>query len=89
MEEKIRCQSCGMPLGNGFYGKNADGSENQDYCSLCYQNGQFTQPVITLEQMINRSIENMTRDLHFPYEKARELATGVIPTLKRWSMSPH
>lgn len=37
------CQSCGMlmkqdPQGGGT---NADGSTNMNYCSYCYQNGDF------------------------------------------------
>ena len=38
------CQSCGMPMRkdpeNG--GTNTDGSKNLEYCSYCYQNGEFT-----------------------------------------------
>ncbi len=38
------CESCGMPMSkdpNGG-GTNADGSKNEQYCSYCYQNGDFT-----------------------------------------------
>ena len=43
MEEKY-CQSCGMPMGNTgeFYGTNADGSKNTEYCSYCFDSGKFT-----------------------------------------------
>lgn len=38
------CQSCGMPLSKDPKGggTNADGTLNTDYCSYCYQNGEFT-----------------------------------------------
>lgn len=38
------CQSCGMPLKNDTKGgsTNADGTKNQNYCSYCYQSGDFT-----------------------------------------------
>lgn len=41
-----QCQSCGMPLKNDPQGggTNADGSKNTEYCSYCYQQGQFTHP---------------------------------------------
>ena len=38
------CQSCGMPLKKDpmHGGTNSDGSQNEMYCSYCYQNGAFT-----------------------------------------------
>lgn len=87
MEEKIRCQSCGMPLSEDFgnLGTEQDGSSNSEYCSFCYQNGGFTNPDQTLEEMIQSSIENMTSsDLKMPVEKATDLANSFIPTLGRW-----
>lgn len=38
------CQSCGMPMSKDPKGggTNADGTLNTDYCSYCYQNGEFT-----------------------------------------------
>ena len=32
-------------------GSNADGSRSTIYCSHCYENGEFLQPNITVEQM--------------------------------------
>jgi len=88
MDEKIRCQSCGQPLARPIdHGTNADGSLNNEYCHYCYQNGQFTQPDMTVEKMMALSIENMTRDLMFPPEKAQALANSYIPNLKRWKKS--
>ena len=86
MEQKIRCQSCGMPLSEDFgnLGTNADGSNTLDFCSICFQNGNFTNPTQTLEEMISSSIENMTSEIGMPLDKATELANSFIPTLKRW-----
>ena len=86
MEEKIRCQSCGMPLSEEFgnLGTNADGSRTWEYCCICFQKGEFTNLNQTLEEMIQSSIENMTADVGFSLEKATELANSFIPTLKRW-----
>jgi hypothetical protein len=86
MDDKTRCQSCGMPLSAEFgnHGTNADGSTNQEYCSICFQNGEFTNPNQTLFEMIQSSIENMTADLNMPKDAAAELANSFIPTLKRW-----
>ena len=40
-----------MPLTDTNKGTNSDGSLNNEYCSYCYQKGQFTQD-FTLNQMI-------------------------------------
>ncbi|HXG85402.1 MAG TPA: zinc ribbon domain-containing protein [Pyrinomonadaceae bacterium] len=86
MDDKMRCQSCGMPLSAEFgnHGTNADGSANQKYCSICYKDGAFNNPNQTLPEMIQSSIENMTADLNMPKNAASELANSFIPTLKRW-----
>ena len=86
MEDKIRCQSCGMPLSETFgnLGTNQDGSNDFEFCKFCFADGQFTNPNQTLEEMIQSSIENMTADLNMPIERATELANSFIPTLRRW-----
>ena len=83
-EKEIRCQSCGMPLGEGAFGTNADGTPNNDYCKLCYANGAFAEPTLTMDQMIKKSVRHMMTALKFEEERAEVLANAVIPTLKRW-----
>ncbi|EGJ26394.1 zinc ribbon domain-containing protein [Streptococcus porcinus] len=49
------CQSCAMPLmpkKRDLRGHNADATKSDEYCYLCYLNGQFTEPHITFEQMV-------------------------------------
>ena len=84
MDEKVRCQSCGMPLGIGFYGTEVDGSVSTEYCKLCYEAGSFREPNLQLSEMMGRSVANMVDDLGFDRQKAENLASTVIPTLKRW-----
>ena len=86
MDDKIRCQSCGMPLSDQFanFGTEGDGSKNSEYCVFCFKEGAFTNPDQTLQEMIQSSIENMTSDLGMPEDKAAELANSVIPNLGRW-----
>ena len=79
------CQSCGIPLGRTEdQGTNADGSKNREYCFYCFENGAFTDPDMTMEQMISKvvgflsGIDNMTE------EKAKVIANTFIPPLKRW-----
>jgi len=89
MENKTRCQSCGMPISreSGNLGTNADDSPVAEFCIFCFANGDFTNPHQTLEEMIESSVKNMTSDLQMPVEQATELANSFIPELKRWQKS--
>lgn len=73
-----------MPLAEGLYGLNKDGSANGDYCKMCFSNGTFTEMKLTLEQMLDRSVAYMISEMKFSPERAREFAHTVIPDLKRW-----
>jgi hypothetical protein len=86
MDNKNRCQSCGMPLSETFgnLGTNKDNTNTLEYCNICFKNGDFTNLNQTLDEMIQSSIENMTREQNMPTERATELANSFIPTLKRW-----
>ena len=81
------CQSCGMPLSKdeGHGGTEADGSKSVDYCSKCYQNGQFTDPNITLDQMKEKVMGKM-KEMHFPRFMAKWF-TKDMANLKRWKQA--
>ena len=79
------CQSCGMAMENEeVLGTNADGSKNKDYCQYCYKNGEFLDPNITLEEMIDLTAGFMAKELNIPENQAKEMAKKSIPQLKRW-----
>lgn len=79
------CQSCGMPLQTeADFGTNADGSKNAEYCHFCYQNGEFTDPAITMKEMIAKVAGLMVELQHMPREHAQGLSNTFIPQLKRW-----
>jgi len=85
MEIKVRCQSCGMPLGApGFYGMNLDGTENIEYCKFCYTNGEYTNPDQTMDEMIESSIKFMTENLKMDAEESKKMSHNIIPSLRRW-----
>ncbi|MDR0311088.1 MAG: zinc ribbon domain-containing protein [Acidobacteriota bacterium] len=85
MQEKF-CESCGMPMGEtaDMYGTEANGSKSADYCKYCYDNGAFTNPNSTLEEMIESVTAIMVKDYGFSLEDAKEQCNGGIPNLKRW-----
>lgn len=85
MEKYKNCQSCGMPMKhdakNG--GTKLDGTKHQKYCSACYQNGLFTQPNITVEDMQNLVKENL-KEMGYPRLLIKYFARG-ISKLERWN----
>lgn len=87
MDDKIRCQSCGMPLSDEFnnYGTDADGSPVSDYCMFCYADGGFANPTQTVDEMVQSSINFMSKEFKMPVEQATQISNDVIRKLKRWN----
>lgn len=75
-----------MPLSVEFvnFGTEADGSASEMYCSICFEDGGFTMPELTVEDMIQLSIDQMTSELAIERDAAERLARGTIPGLRRW-----
>ena len=79
------CQSCSMPLSKPEdFGTSAQGFRQNDYCHFCYENGAFTQPDSTLEQMIEFSVKPTAAATGMSEEAARDLLEETLPRLKRW-----
>lgn len=80
------CQSCGMPMENpDCFGTNVDRTQNNDYCCHCFYNGEFTDPSITMEEMIDLMTSIMVDKAKMPEEPAKQISESLIPTLKRWN----
>lgn len=79
------CQSCSMPLKKDKKGggTNTDGTKSRVYCSLCYENGKFTRPDMTVQQM-QELVKEKLKEFGFPQFLA-SLFTKGIPKLKRWA----
>jgi hypothetical protein len=86
MEGKMKiCQSCGMPMSTEtLYGKNTDGSMNEDYCTYCYPEGSFNNPSETLQEMIESCIPFMMKE-GYSESDARDYLVKNLTGLKRWS----
>lgn len=87
METREFCQCCGMPLDDPKdRGTEADGSPSRDYCRYCYQNGAFTAPDATVEDMIAFNLKFNAENGHpfGPQEQAEQMLRAWLPTLKRW-----
>lgn len=86
----IFCQSCGMPLeSDNVKGTNKDKSINNDYCTYCFQNGEFAQEC-TMDQMIEHCAQfvdkfNEGSEKKITREEAIANMKEFFPKLKRWA----
>lgn len=55
-----------------------------EYCQFCFKDGAFTEPGLTLQDMINKSVHYMSTNLSYTEQEAQEISLKVIPNLKRW-----
>lgn len=87
MKNKKFCQSCGMPMEQpSDFGTNQDGTPNEDYCCYCCQNGAFSNPDMTMEEMIAFNLKFNEENGHpmGSNEEAKAMMEQWFPTLKRW-----
>jgi radical SAM superfamily enzyme len=79
------CQSCAMPMDKTeLFGTNKDGTRSNGYCTFCFQNGKFTEPEMTMQQMVDKCVRIMVQRNIMAEADARKLMAGAIPNLKRW-----
>ena len=83
METQIFCQSCTFPLDNmDDRGTEKDGTKSQLYCKYCYQDGAFTEPDMTLDQMMGIAEKEMKKQ-NLP-DSIIQQSMDMLPRLKRW-----
>jgi hypothetical protein len=79
------CQSCTVSLKTqSNKGTETDGTLNDDYCRDCYEDGEFSEPEITLKEMIEQSISSTSKSLNLTMKEAKIYLESILPTLKRW-----
>lgn len=77
------CQSCHMPLTRPEeFGSDECGYRVDDYCRHCYIGGAFTDPDVTLEQVMDRCVSIMARRNIIPEAKAGDVLHRVMPRMK-------
>lgn len=79
------CQSCGLPVEDDKYGSNPDGTKSEFYCADCYEEGEFNEPTIRMEDLIERSARKMAEDGEISEDDAKRKLEKLFPTLKRWN----
>lgn len=82
-----QCQSCGMPLKNGkVSGTEANGEPSTMYCELCYRDGKFLNPDMTIEEM-KEIIDNTVGKEGLKGKFIAWMGKKQLPSLKRWKNS--
>ena len=83
MELRNFCQSCTMPIDHvENRGTERDGSKSTLYCKYCYQNGQFVNPQMTLDQM-KEIVTTQMQKLKIS-DTITHQSLDMLPHLKRW-----
>lgn len=79
------CQSCGMPL-KGNQGTEQDGSLSEKYCQLCYKDGTFVEPNITMKEMLERGKNGIDQGDGNPISKMmlKFFYPMQLKNLERW-----
>jgi len=78
------CQSCTYPLHKADeLGTNSDGTWNTDFCIYCYKDGEWVDPNLTIQGVINYTVPYMTSP-SMTAEEARKNLEEWVPKLKRW-----
>lgn len=79
------CQSCSMPMEKPEnFGTDEKGFKVNNYCHYCFQNGEFTHPDITLGQMTDIVVKNMTEHNNISEKQAKQITQSFLPKLLRW-----
>lgn len=84
MENTRFCQSCGMPLTTEeSKGTENNGMKNNDYCKFCYEDSNFKNPEMNLEDMKSAVQTHMEKQKLPNYMIQKAL--NILPALKRWN----
>jgi len=85
MRESIICQSCGAELyRTEDCGTEADGKTSGDFCINCYKEGAFTNPDMTLRDMLEKVAFEASERLFLSSKKSMDVAWNLVPHLRRW-----
>ncbi|MFP4416768.1 MAG: zinc ribbon domain-containing protein [Chitinispirillaceae bacterium] len=66
------------------FGTEANGIRNNDYCNYCYRDGAFTNPDLTMNEMMDFCTNTMAEQGIMPREQAAALMKEALPNLKWW-----
>ncbi len=65
------------------FGTEADETLNMDYCTHCYQDGEFIDPDLTIDQMSAIAADFIEAD-DVTMAEAKAISKTLLSDLKRW-----
>ncbi len=75
--EGMICQSCAMPIHKPeHFGTDQHGKKSEEYCKYCFQLGNFTDPQIGVNEMIDKCVDIMLHSGVLPEPHIRETLSG-------------
>ena len=78
-----------MPVNNpADFGTYESGAKKLDYCRFCFVKGKFTEPGLTLDEMIEKVGKIVSEKRRVPVEEALATAREMLTKLKRWQRPP-
>lgn len=78
-------QSCDMMFTRpGQHGHEADGTETDDFCRWCYDEGAYTYET-TMEEMIEDCAPRMSQNMYWTADECALFLGTILPTLRRWN----
>jgi len=81
-----KCQSCYMPIKKDHNkGTEADKSLSPMYCYHCYENGKFTDPNLTLNEMQTQTLKLMQEKMPISSKLFGKTYTKKLAKLARWN----
>ena len=78
---QLICQCCGMPLEEGIFARNQDGTLNDEYCKWCFADGEYVYS--DMDDLIDVCIPHMVKE-GFSEEQARAYMKEMLPKLDYW-----
>ena len=83
--EKV-CPSCGLPLNERILGNEINGTFSQEYCYLCYRNGNFIYADLTIDEMKQQITKMVNQSSGNKIQKwlTKKVRILQLETLKRW-----
>jgi hypothetical protein len=91
MSKQVFCQSCGMPLDKpSDFGTERNGELSKEYCHYCYQNGEWTDPNISFDEMLalgKKGLDGNNEMGRFMKWFCKLTYPSMLKNMKRWKKS--
>ncbi len=83
--QDLNCESCGFNMRrNPDFGTTADGEMTEQYCSTCYEGGEFRHPAASVDAFIEAAVEDIAARRKQSTGKTKLQLKKELPKLARW-----